>query len=252
MDTNYNPYSLSGKTILITGASSGIGKATAIECSRMGAQLIITGRNEERLQQTFESLAGEGHQQIAIDISNVDGVLRLVESVSAVDCLFNNAGVSTTKPIGFIAENEIDRLFDTNVKAPILLTNMMVKKKKINKGGSVVFTSSIGRYVVTPGNNLYAATKGALSAFMKGAAVELASKKIRCNAVLPGMIETPIMTGKGSISEEQWELNKQRYPLKRFGTPEEVAWLVIYLFSDASQFITGSEFVIDGGRSLSI
>jgi NAD(P)-dependent dehydrogenase (short-subunit alcohol dehydrogenase family) len=129
---------------------------------------------------------------------------------------------------------------------------MMVKKKKINKGGSVVFTSSIGRYVVTPGNNLYAATKGALSAFMKGAAVELASKKIRCNAVLPGMIETPIMTGKGSISEEQWELNKQRYPLKRFGTPEEVAWLVIYLFSDASQFITGSEFVIDGGRSLSI
>lgn len=252
MDTNYNPYSLSGKTILITGASSGIGKATAIECSRMGAQLIITGRNEERLQQTFESLAGEGHQQIAIDISNVDGVLRLVESVSSVDCLFNNAGVSTTKPIGFIAENEIDRLFDTNVKAPILLTNMMVKKKKINKGGSIVFTSSIGRYVVTPGNNLYAATKGALSAFMKGAAVELASKKIRCNAVLPGMIETPIMTGKGSISEEQWELNKQRYPLKRFGTPEEVAWLVIYLFSDASQFITGSEFVIDGGRSLSI
>ena len=144
MDTNYNPYSLSGKTILITGASSGIGKATAIECSRMGAQLIITGRNEERLQQTFDSLAGEGHQQIAIDISDVDGVLRLVESVSAVDCLFNNAGVSTTKPIGFIAENEIDRLFDTNVKAPILLTNMMVKKKKINKGGSVVFTSSIG------------------------------------------------------------------------------------------------------------
>ncbi len=252
MDTNYNPYSLSGKTILITGASSGIGKATAIECSRMGAQLIITGRNEERLQQTFDSLAGEGHQQIAVDISNADGVLRLVDGVSAVDCLFNNAGVSTTKPIGFIAENEIERLFDTNVKAPILLTNMMVKKKKINKGGSVVFTSSIGRYVVTPGNNLYAATKGALSAFMKGAAVELASKKIRCNAVLPGMIETPIMTGKGSISEEQWELNKQRYPLKRFGTPEEVAWLVIYLFSDASQFITGSEFVIDGGRSLSI
>ena len=252
MDTNYNPYSLQGKTILVTGASSGIGQATAIECSRMGAKLIITGRNEERLQQTFDSLVGEGHQQIAIDISNVDGVLGLVDNVSAVDCLFNNAGVSTTKPIGFIVEKEIERLFDTNVKAPILLTNMLVKKKKINKGGSIVFTSSIGRYVVTPGNNLYAATKGALSAFMKGAAVELASKKIRCNAVLPGMIETPIMTGKGAISDEQWEINKQRYPLKRFGSPEEVAWLVIYLFSDASQFITGSEFVIDGGRSLAI
>lgn len=252
MDTSYNPYSLQGKTILVTGASSGIGQATAIECSKMGAKLIITGRNEERLQQTFDSLEGEGHQQIAIDISNTDGVLKLVEDIAMVDGLFNNAGVSTTKPIGFISEDEIDRLFNINVKAPILLTNTMVKKKKINKGGSVVFTSSIGKMVVTPGNNLYAASKGALSSFMRGAAVELASKRIRCNAILPGMIETPIMSGKGSISQEQWELNKQKYPLKRFGTPEEVAWLVIYLFSDASQFITGSEFVIDGGRCLSI
>ena len=252
MDINYNPYSLEGKTILVTGASSGIGQTTAIECSRMGARLIITGRNEERLQQTFDSLSGEGHQQIAIDISNMEGVSALVENVSSIDCLFNNAGVSTTKPIGFISDSEFDRIFNINVKAPILLTNMLVKKKKVNKGGSIVFTSSIGRYVVTPGNNLYAATKGALSSFMKGAAVELSSKKIRCNAILPGMIETPIMKGKGSISEEQWELNKQKYALKRFGTPEEVAWLVIYLFSDASQFVTGSEFVIDGGRSLSI
>ena len=252
MDTNYNPFSLTGKTILVTGASSGIGHATAIECSKMGAKLIITGRNEERLQQTFESLEGDGHQQIAIDISTQDGVNKLVENVSSVDGLFNNAGVSVTKPIGFIKGDLIDYLFDINVKTPILLTNMMVKKKKINKGGSIVFTSSIGRYVVTPGNNLYAGSKGALSSFMRGAAVELASKNIRCNAILPGMIETPIMKSKGSISEEQWEINKQKYPLKRFGTPEEVAWLVIYLFSDASKFVTGSEFIIDGGRSLSI
>ena len=252
MDTNYNPFSLTGKTILVTGASSGIGHATAIECSKMGAKLIITGRNEERLQQTFESLEGDGHQQIAIDISTQEGVNKLVENVSSVDGLFNNAGVSVTKPIGFIKGDLIDYLFDINVKTPILLTNMMVKKKKVNKGGSIVFTSSIGRYVVTPGNNLYAGSKGALSSFMRGAAVELASKNIRCNAILPGMIETPIMKGKGSISEEQWEINKQKYPLKRFGTPEEVAWLVIYLFSDASKFVTGSEFIIDGGRSLSI
>ena len=250
MDTNYNPYSLYGKTILVTGASSGIGRATAIECSRMGAKLIITGRNEDRLQQTFASLEGGDHKQIAIDISTNDGVLNLVENVSAVDCVFNNAGITTAKPIGFISEDWFDRLFNINVKASILLTNMMVKKKKINKGGSIVFSSSIGRYVVAPGNVLYSSTKGALSSFMKGAAIELSSKMIRCNAILPGMIETPIMKGKDSISEEQWELNKQKYPLKRFGTPEEVAWLVIYLFSDASRFVTGSEFVIDGGRSL--
>ena len=252
MDINYNPFSLVGKTILVTGASSGIGQATAIECSRMGAKMILTGRNEERLQKTFESLEGEGHLQIVSDISTQEGVIKLVESIPSVDGLFNNAGVSTTKPIGFIKDDVIDQLFNINIKAPILLTNMMVKKKKINKGGAIVFTSSIGKYVVTPGNNLYASSKGALSSFMKGVAVELASKKIRCNAILPGMIETPIMKGKGSISEEQWELNKQKYPLKRFGTPEEVAWLVIYLFSDASKFVTGSEFVIDGGRSLSI
>ena len=252
MDTNYNPFSLQGKTILVTGASSGIGKATAIECSRMGAKLIVTGRNEIRLQQTFESLVGDGHQQIVIDLSTQEGVNMLVENISNIDGLFNNAGISTTKPIGFIKDNEVDHLFNINVKAPILLTSMMVKKKKINKGGAIVFTSSIGKYVVTPGNNLYAGSKGALSSFMRGAAVELASKNIRCNAILPGMIETPIMKGKGSISEEQWELNKQKYPLRRFGTPEEVAWLVIYLISDASKFVTGSEFVIDGGRSLSI
>lgn len=252
MDISYNPYSLRGKTVLVTGASSGIGRATAIECSRMGAKLVITGRNVDRLQQTFDSLEGEDHQQVVSDISTANGVVELVENVPIVDCLFNNAGISTTKPIGFISVEDVDRLFSINVKAPVLLTNLMVKKKKIKKGGSIVFTSSIGKYVVTPGNNLYAASKGALSSFMNGAAVELASKRIRCNAILPGMIETPIMKGKGAISDEQWELNKLKYPLKRFGTPEEVAWLVIYLFSDASAFITGSEFVIDGGRSLSI
>ena len=104
--------------------------------------------------------------------------------------------------------------------------------------------------MVAPGNSMYAASKGGLSAFMKGAALELAAKGIRCNAILPGMVETAIMINKGEISEEQWEKNKQLYPLKRFGNPKEVAWLAVYLFSDASSFMTGSELVIDGGRSL--
>jgi len=250
MDTNYNPYSLSGKTILITGASSGIGQATAIECSRMGAQVIVTGRNEQRLQETLSQLEGEGHQMIAVDISTADGVKLLVESVPVVDGLLNNAGVSATKPIGFLSEQELNRIFDINLKAPILLTNLMAKKKKIRKGGSIVFTSSVGRFIEAPGNSLYSSSKGGLSSFMRGAALELAAKQIRCNALLPGMIETPIMTGKQTISEEQWEKNKQRYPLKRFGTPQEVAWAAVFLFSNASSFLTGSEIIIDGGRSL--
>lgn len=250
MDTNYNPFSLVGKTILITGASSGIGQAVAIECSKMGAKLIITGRNEKRLKQTFEMLEGQGHTQIAIDISTIDGIMTLVDSITVIDGLLNNAGITSAKPISFITENELNRIMNININAPIHLTNLLVKKKKISKGGSIVFTSSIGKYMVAPGNSMYAATKGALSAFMKGAALELAAKRIRCNAILPGMIETPIMKGKESISNEQWEINKQLYPLRRFGTPQEVAWLVVYLFSNASAFMTGSELVIDGGRSL--
>ena len=251
MGINYNPYSLVGKTILVTGASSGIGQATAVECSKMGAQVVITGRNEQRLQETLSILEGEGHQAIALDLSTKDGVHQLVEEVPVVDGLFNNAGITVAKPIGFLSEQELDSIFDINLKAPILLTSLMVKKKKIRKGGSIVFTSSIGKFIEAPGGSLYSSSKGGLSSFMRGAALELAAKQIRCNALLPGMIETSIMEKKQAISVEQWEKNKQLYPMKRFGTPQEVAWAAVYLFSDASSFITGSELIIDGGRSLS-
>ena len=247
---SYNPYSLVGKTILITGASSGIGQATAIECSKLGAQVIISGRNKARLAETFDSLEGSGHQCITVDISDYSGVSQLVSEVPLIDGLLNNAGITLAKPISFLAEGDIDRIMDINLKTPMLLTNLLVKKKKIRKGGSIVFTSSIGKYMVAPGNSMYAASKGGLSAFMKGAALELAAKSIRCNAILPGMVETAIMINKGEISEEQWEKNKQLYPLKRYGYPKEIAWLAAYLFSDASTFVTGSELVIDGGRSL--
>lgn len=250
MDTGYNPFTLQGKTVLVTGASSGIGQATAIECSKMGANVIITGRSECKLAQTFESLSGTGHQQIILDLSTYESVESLVESVPTLNGVCLNAGVPSAKPISFIKEVDVQKVMDINLNAPIYLTNLLVKKKKILKGGSIVFTSSIGRFMPAASGSIYAASKGGLSAFMKGAALELASKHIRCNAVLPGMVETAIMKGKESISEEQWELNRQLYLLKRFGTPEEVAWLIIYLLSDASSFMTGSELIIDGGRSV--
>lgn len=250
MDTNYNPFSLAGKTILVTGASSGIGQATAIECSKMGATVIVTGRNESKLSQTFDSLSGEGHKQIILDLSTYESVQTLVEAVPTLNGVCLNAGVPSAKPISFITEGDLHKVLDINLNAPIFLTNLLVKKKKVSKGGSIVFTSSIGRFMPAASGSVYAASKGGLSAFMKGAALELAPKHIRCNAVLPGMIETAIMKGKETISEEQWEINKQLYLLKRFGTPEEIAWLIIYLLSDASSFMTGSEIVIDGGRSV--
>lgn len=247
----YNPYSLEGKTILVTGASSGIGRATAIECSKMGANVIVTGRNEKRLQETFDNLVGENHMQIIADLSTKEGIDILVNSLPVLDGCVNNAGFNVLQLVSFINKETINSVFDVNTIAPIYLTHYIVKKKKINKGASIVFTSSIsGRGVCSLGNSIYSATKGALSAFMRNAAVELASKKIRCNSVAPGMIETPLKERKVAVTSEQWEENKKLYPLKRFGAPEDVAFAIIYLLSDASQWLTGTEIVVDGGRSL--
>ena len=250
MGVTYNPFSLEGKTILVTGASSGIGKATALECAKMGAHLVITGRDEERLNDVFNNLEGAGHLQIIADLSKEEDIQRLAKEVPVLDGCVNNAGYNVMSPIPFIKKDVLDGILDVNLKAPIELTHFLVKNKKMAKDSSIVFTSSIsarGRNSV--GNSLYSASKGGLSSFMKNAALELAAKRIRCNAVLPGMVETPLKEGKSNITEEQWELNRQLYPLKRFGKPEEIAYGIIYLLSDASSWVTGTELVIDGGMT---
>lgn len=250
MGITYNPFTLEGKTILVTGASSGIGKATAIECAKMGAKLVITGRNEARLNEVYNSLEGEGHIQIIADLSNDEEIQRLVDEIPVLNGCVNNAGYNVMSVIPFIKKDELGRIMNVNLTAPIMLTHLLVKKKKIAKDSSIVFTSSIsarGRNSV--GNSMYSATKGGLSSFMKNAALELAAKRIRCNAVLPGMVETPLKEGKANVTEEQWEINRQLYPLKRFGKPEEIAYGIIYLLSDASAWVTGTELVIDGGMT---
>ncbi len=246
----YNPFSLDGKTILVTGASSGIGQTTAIECSKMGAILVITGRNAERLKLTFDQLEGKGHLQIMADLSSSSGVKELVEQLPVLDGCVNNAGYNVMQLVPFIKEEDMRGIFEVNTFAPFMLTHLLLKNKKINKGGSIVFTSSIaGRSIASPANGLYAATKAAVSGFMRVAAVDLAGKKIRCNSVAPGMVETPLKVAK-NITEEQWAANMELYPLKRFGDPKDVAWAIIYLLSDAACWVTGTEIVVDGGRSL--
>lgn len=250
MGINYNPFTLEGKTILVTGASSGIGKATALECAKMGAKLVITGRDETRLNEVYVSLEGEGHMQIIADLSKDEDIQRLAKEVPVLNGCVNNAGYNIMSVIQFIKKDDLERIMNVNLTAPILLTQLLVKNKKIAKDSSIVFTSSIsarGRNSV--GNSMYSATKGGLSSFMKNAALELAAKRIRCNAVLPGMVETPLKEGKSNITEEQWEINRQLYPLKRFGKPEEIAYGIIYLLSDASAWVTGTELIIDGGMT---
>ena len=247
----YNPYSLEGKTILVTGASSGIGRATAIECSKMGAELVLTGRNKQRLIETKEHLVGSHHICISADLTNENDLQNLVGSVPQLDGLVNNAGIQKYLPTPFITEEDLLRILKTNTIAPILLTKMLVKKKKMKNPSSIVFTSSLaGNYKSSPGNAMYSTSKGAISGFMRNAAIDLAAKGIRCNAVNPGMIVTPIMTDNSNLTAEQWEENKKLYPLKRFGQPEDVAYAIVYFLSDASSWVTGSSLVIDGGRIL--
>lgn len=246
----YNPYSLEGKTILITGASSGIGRSAAIECSKLGATVFITARNEERLKATLAQLEGDNHKMIICDLSKPDEVTSLIDSLPEIDGVINNAGYTMFAPIPFIDENVMKDMYIVNTIAPIMILRSLVKKKKIKRGASVVFTSSLsGLGRTSVGNTMYAGCKGAISAFVQGAALELSQKGIRVNAVCPGMVETNILSG-GTVSREQIEEDKKIYPLKRYGKPEEVAWAMIYLLSDASGWTTGTNLILDGGYSI--
>lgn len=243
----YNPFSLEGKTILVTGASSGIGRTTAIECSKMGAKLVITARNEERLKKTLLDLNGEGHVALIADLTAKDDISSLVSSLPSLDGVVYNAGVGITVPLGFIKEEDMYRVFETNLFSTMMLNKAILRKKKINKQASIVFTSSISALFNTPGIALYGATKAALLSYMRSCACELAEKKIRVNAVLPGMIQTELING-GTLSEADKEIDMATYPLKRYGTPQDVAYAFIYLLSDASSWVTGTSLIVDGGK----
>lgn len=247
---SYNPYSLEGKTILVTGASSGIGKATAIECSKLGARVVITGRDEARLQQTLSSQEGEGHVVITADLGEDDGIRFLVERVPVLNGIVHAAGISDTVLFQFLKKERLENIFNINFFAPVVLSQLLLKKKLLQKGGSIVFLSSIdGPVTAHIGNSMYSATKGALSAMMQNMSIELASKGIRVNAVLPGMTETPLIHND-DITQEQLNKDMELYPLKRYADPREIAWAIIYLLSDASTFTIGASLVVDGGFTI--
>ena len=246
----YNPFSLEGKTILVTGASSGIGRATAIECSKMGAKLIITARNESRLSQTFQALEGDGHQMILCDLSNESEIDKMVAELPEVQGLVNNAGFTKILPLQFVGSEDLNSILQLNAVAPMLLLQKLLKKKKMKKGASVVFTSSLaGLGFSSVGNSMYTASKGAISAYIRCAALELAPKNIRVNAVCPAMVDTGILES-GTITKEQLEEDIKKYPLGKYGQPNDIAWAMVYLLSDASSWITGDNFIIDGGLTL--
>lgn len=250
----YNPYSLENKTILVTGASSGIGKATAVECAKLGASVIITARNQERLSSVLSDLdtsCGQKHQMVIADISTSEGLDKLISALSILDGLSSNAGIALgNSPIKFIGEEQMQSLMQTNTYSHVLLAKTLFKKKLIAKNGSMVFTASIGGTVSHgPGNTLYGMSKNALLAFAKYAAIEFAPRGIRVNCVSPGMIDTPLIN-LDALTDEDKTVDADKYLLKRYGRPEEVARTTAFLLGDASSFITGTAIVVDGGYTV--
>lgn len=253
MTIDYNPYSLSGKTILVVGASSGIGQATAVECSRLGAIVIAVGRNEIRLQQTLSSMTSSdetNHQYIIADLLCDEDIEKIINEVPNLDGLMLSAGKGLTLPIQFATRDKFDEMFNINFFSQVELLRILFKKKKLNKGASVVLMSSLGgTQVFSGGNGIYGASKAALNSIMRFCAKEFAPRKVRVNSICPGMVDTPLIH-RGTVSEEQLQEDMKRYPLKRYGTPEDIAHLAVFLLGDASSWITGQDFIIDGGVSI--
>lgn len=244
----YNPFSLEGKTILITGAAGGIGRATSLECAKLGGQLVLTDINESGLAETLSLLPGDGHSYRVTNLTVQDDLDALVESVPQLDGFVSTAGITKPTPVKFINKDDLERIMSINTFAPIYLTQRLLRKKKYNGGASLVFTVSIGGVFTTaPGNAMYGTSKGALQAFVRNLALE-GAPRIRCNSVNPGMVNTNL--ARHYYSDEDRAKDIASYPMKRYGEPRDVALAIVYLLSDASSWVTGQSLIIDGGKTL--
>jgi NAD(P)-dependent dehydrogenase (short-subunit alcohol dehydrogenase family) len=238
------------KNILITGATSGIGKQIAISCIANGAKVIFCGRSKEKLAE-LRGLYGDNHIFIESDISTDEGILQITKRCPTLDGLVHCAGILKTTPVIFINRHELENIMNINFTASALITTSLLKEKKINRNSSIVFISSItSNYSAMKGNAMYSATKGAMNAFAKVLALELSSKRIRVNTINPGMIITNLWQNEMSeLSSEQILEDEKKYPLG-YGESKDVAEATIFLLSQKSKWITGSNVILDGGFTI--
>lgn len=245
-----NPFSLEGKTILVTGASSGIGRQVAIECSRIGAEVVLSARNEERLRETLSAMTGTNHAVVTADLLKQKDLEVLCDTVPQLNGIVLCSGIGLTLPMQFATKEKFDNVFNTNFFSPFELLRLLYKKKKIQKNGSVVALASLGgTQIFSGGNGVYGASKAALASAMMFCAKEFATRKVRVNCICPGMVDTPLIH-RGTVTEEQLIENEKQYPLGRYGKPEDIAYAAVYLLSDAASWITGQQLVLDGGISI--
>lgn len=248
----YNPFCLSGKTILVTGASSGIGRETAIICSRMGATVVITARNTERLSETLNLLEGDNHEMLFADLTVQEQSDALADAVPPLDGIVHCAGLGDRTMLKMVREKDIERVMKANFNGPVLLQRALLKKKKVKPLSSIVFIASRAPFAPAPGNGIYAASKGALIAYAKVLGLELANQLIRVNCICPAMVWTELIQRDAEINGVDYHEAEKSYPLKRYGKPEDVANLAVYLLSDASSWMTGSCIDITGGGEFTL
>jgi NAD(P)-dependent dehydrogenase (short-subunit alcohol dehydrogenase family) len=251
--TLQNSFSLQDKKIVITGASSGIGRACAIACNVMGSVLLLIGRNGDELEKTRSLLSKPERCTLLVqDLTQFEEVsLKVkaaIELFGAIDGVVHAAGISTTLPFRNISPEKMNDFFQVNVVSALHLTQLLIKPGRVSaNGASIVFLSSVMSQVGESAKVLYSMTKGALLSASRSMAVELAPKKIRVNCIAPGVVDTP-MSQKAyySQNEELKEKIIKLHPLG-LGTPEDVANACIYLLSDAGRWVTGTQLMIDGG-----
>lgn len=246
----YNPFSLSGKTVLVTGASSGIGRAVAVECSRMGAKVVATARNMERLRETEAMMEGEGHAIFAADLTDREQALSLVAGLPQLNGIVHNAGAGDRTTCKMIRREKLDLVMQTNFSAPVLLQAALMKAKKIERGASIVFMASRAPYAPVSGNALYSAAKAAIVGYAKVLGLEMADRLVRVNCICPAMVLTELAVRDFEKVGADYRQDELLYPLKRYGKPEDIAYLTVYLLSDASAWMTGSRIDITGGVNL--
>lgn len=244
----FNPFSLEGKTILVTGASSGIGQAIATTISKMGGSVIISGRNLAKLSVTLSLMSGDTHIIIACDLTKQEDIDALASSVPQVDGIVHCAGVGHRMPAKMITAEDIDKVMQANFNGSVLLQAALLSKKKLKKNSSIVFIASKAADFPSPGNAIYSASKGAMISYARCLALELAPRNIRVNCICPAMVWTDLIM-QNEVTLEQLKESEKSYPLKCYGKPEDVAYLAIYLLSDASSWMTNSCIDLTGGSN---
>ena len=242
------PFDLTGKTILITGASSGLGKQCAISASQQGATVIITGRNPERLKETFDLLQGEGHRMFPADLTKEADIATLVEQLPQLNGVVYSTGISDLAPARFIKSEDISRTFSISYNASVLLTSALLAGKKLAKGAcSLVFISTISTKYPFVGGTMYISAKAALESYAKVLALELAPKGIRSNSISPAFVRTPMLDDTAEKYSDEAVRKIEAQQLLGLGEPEDVANTVVFFLSDASRWITASNLVLGGG-----